>query len=105
MQAPMPGTSSNAAWASGPRRGRILIIDGERANVAFLQRILERAGYSETKGIHDSRQALAVVEEFQPDLILLDLGMPGLDGLVVLETLTRHLANGAYLPVVTLPAD
>ena len=105
MQAPTPSKSSNAAWASSPRRGRILVIDDEPANVALLQRILERAGYNEIRGISDSRQALIVVEEFRPDLVLLDLHMPGLDGFGVLEALQPHLTNGGYLPVLTLTAD
>jgi putative two-component system response regulator len=105
MKAPTPGKSSNAAWASSPRRGRILVIDDEPANVALLQRILERAGYTEVKGISDSRQALALMDEFRPDLVLLDLRMPHLDGFGVLEALKPHLNDGNYLPVLTLTAD
>jgi putative two-component system response regulator len=91
--------------ASGPRRGRILIVDDEPANVGLLTRILQREGYTDVLGITDSRQAPGLVEEFRPDLILLDLRMPGLDGFGVLEAIKPHLTNGNYLPVLTLTAD
>ena len=90
---------------SGTRRGRILIVDDEPANVGLLTRILEREGYTGVRGTTDSRQAPGLVEEFRPDLILLDLRMPNLDGFGVLEAIKPHLTNGNYLPVLTLTAD
>jgi CheY-like chemotaxis protein len=51
------------------------------------------------------RQAAAAVEEFQPDLILLDLMMPLMDGYEVLEQVRREQAPGSFLPVMILTAD
>ena len=93
------------AHAPPTRRGRILIVDDEPANVGLLQRILERAGYRDIRGTVDSRETLLLVEQFRPDVVLLDLRMPCLDGFGVLDALQPYFSNGNYLPVLTLTGD
>lgn len=83
---------------------KILIVEDQEANVRLLERILRQAGYGCYHSVLDSRQALAVYQEFQPDLVLLDLMMPHLDGVAVLQQL-RPLAEGTYCPVLVLTAD
>lgn len=82
---------------------RILIADDEPANVRLLERLLEQAGYRNIRATTDSRQVRALYEEFKPDLILLDLMMPHLDGVAVMEQLP--IAQGEYVPVLVLTAD
>src|SRR2546425_1430019 len=82
---------------------RILIADDEPANVRLLERLLGQAGYRNVRATTDSRQVRTLYEEFQPDLILLDLMMPRLDGVAVLEQLP--IAAGEYVPVLVLTAD
>lgn len=84
---------------------RILIVDDQAANLQVLASVLEYAGYSSVKCIADSREVLASVPEFQPDLILLDLHMPNLDGLAVLDQLATVTAKDDYLPVLILTGD
>jgi putative two-component system response regulator len=84
---------------------RILIVDDEPPNVLLLERILERAGYTNLRGITDSREALAAFAAFNPDIVLLDLHMPHLDGFAVMSALQPALANGGYLPILVLTAD
>src|SRR3990172_8022363 len=84
---------------------RILIVDDEAANVRLLERLLERGGFTNLKGTTDSRQAVPLFVEFQPDLILLDLLMPHKDGFQILEDLKPLIPDGAYLPVLVLTAD
>src|SRR5690606_35162604 len=67
---------------------RILVVDDEPANVRLVERILEIAGYSHVVGIRESSRVRAVLEEERPDLILLDLHMPGVDGFSVLEQIS-----------------
>ena len=55
---------------------KILIIDDEDFNVMLLEKLLEKEGYLHSKSVTDSRQAATVDQEFQPDLVLLDLNMP-----------------------------
>lgn len=84
---------------------RILIVDDERANVLLLERILRKAGYAHLKGITDSREALGLVREMKPDLILLDLHMSHRNGDEVLVDLRAELPPDVYLPVLVLSAD
>lgn len=85
--------------------GRILIIDDEFANVRLLERILAKAGYADLRSTMDPREFAAVFATFEPDIILLDLQMPYLDGFAVLAQLKELLAPETILPVVVLTAD
>jgi PAS domain S-box-containing protein len=84
---------------------RILIVDDQEANILFLEGLLHEGGYHCWRGVLDPRAAAAACAEFQPDLILLDLLMPGLDGFGVLAQLEPFLAAQAYLPVLVLTVD
>ena len=66
---------------------RILIVDDEQANVLLLERMLVRAGYRLVTSTTDSRQAEQLFQETHPDLVLLDIGLPGMDGYAVAERL------------------
>ena len=85
--------------------GRILIVDDELANVRLVERLLRRAGYSQVLGTTDPSDVMALVREWQPDLILLDLRMPRVDGFALLEALRQDLPEDSYLPVLVLTAD
>jgi signal transduction histidine kinase len=84
---------------------RILIVDDEAANVRLLERLLERAGYTNVRSTTDPRQVLPLYNEFRPDLVLLDLLMPHLDGFQIMEKLNPLIPEGAYLPILVLTAD
>lgn len=84
---------------------RLLVIDDEEANVRLLRRILERAGYTEVKATTDPREVERLVHEFNPDLLLLDLHMPHIDGFGVLERLAPHLNGAGDLSVLMLTGD
>jgi putative two-component system response regulator len=86
------------------RNARILIIDDEDANLEILRRILTRAGFAHLTSTNDSRQAAACYIEHQPDLILLDLHMPHLNGLEVMDQL-NEIAEASYLPILILSGD
>ncbi len=83
---------------------KILIIDDEPRNVALLEAILSDSGYTRVKSITDPRLSLETCKTFAPDLILLDLIMPHLDGFAVLESLRSH-GSEMFLPVIVLTAD
>jgi signal transduction histidine kinase len=84
---------------------RILIVDDQQANVRLLERILNRAGYTNLTSTTDSMQAAALFSQIEPDLILLDLAMPGLDGFGVIEQIAPLIPNESYLPILVLTAD
>ena len=83
---------------------KILIIDDDRVTVTLLQQLFQRQGYSRTLGITNSKAAIETCAAFDPDLILLDLIMPEVDGFAILEAL-RSDASETFLPVVVLTAD
>ncbi len=79
---------------------RVLVVDDEE-NIRFLvESGLQLAGM-ETMGAEDGRVALAAVTEFDPDLIVLDVMMPQLDGFDVLRRLRE---SGSTVPVIFLTA-
>jgi two-component system, NtrC family, sensor kinase len=84
---------------------RILIVDDQVANLQSLATVLELSGYSSVHCLDDSRRIVGVVREFQPDLILLDLHMPHVDGLAALELLGEVIPRDEYLPVLMLTGD
>lgn len=69
-----------------------------------MRRILTKAGYSHIETIADSQFVVPVVDEFHPDLILLDLHMPGVDGFEVLSLLGPAI-DQSFLPVLILSGD
>ena len=80
--------------------GRILIAEDERNLVSFLEKALGAAGYS-TTAVGDGAAAVALARDEDFDLLILDLGLPVLDGTEVLRTLR---AQGRRLPVIILSA-
>jgi putative two-component system response regulator len=86
-------------------QARILVVDDEEANVRLLERVLEGAGYHHVRSTTDPEAVLGLVETFRPDLVLLDLRMPRLDGLQILQLLPSVVPEIPDLPVLVLTAD
>jgi cyclic di-GMP phosphodiesterase len=84
---------------------RILIIDDRPENVLLLERMLAEAGYRYLRSITDSRQALAVFTDFNPDLVALDLRMPFVDGFALLKQLRSRIPEDTFVPFLVLTAD
>jgi putative two-component system response regulator len=84
---------------------QILIVDDEEADVRLLGRTLQDAGYENIRSTTDPRQVLPLVRELEPDLILLDLRMPNLDGFAVIEKLYGEIPDSAEVPILILTAD
>ncbi len=86
-------------------RARILIVDDQAANIRLLERLLTSAGYNRIHATTQPTETAALVDQLSPDLILLDLHMPVLDGFGVLDALRPRLAEERYLPVLVVTAD
>ena len=87
-----------------PRLPRILIVDDEAINIQVLERIFEPE-FAQLATTSDPRNALDLFRSFAPDVVLLDLRMPHLDGLEVLAMLTGEIPPDVYLPIVVLTSD
>jgi adenylate cyclase len=88
---------------SGGRDARVLVVDDVPENVRLLEALLGPRGY-EVITATDGRAALELAESAKPDLMLLDIVMPGTDGYQVCRTL-RERDETAVLPIIMLTAS
>jgi len=80
-------------------------VDDEESNLLLLRRILERAGYTRVDVTTDASRVPEMFVEIQPDLVLLDLHMPGMDGFELMEQLRPLTGDGSDVPFLVLTAD
>jgi len=84
---------------------RILIVDDLPANLRLLEELLAREGFTNVVSTTEPEQVLELHAAFDPDLVLLDLMMPGLNGYALLEQLERRRGLDEFRPVLVLTAD
>ena len=68
------------------------------------ERILEQDGYRNVKSLTDPSEVVALYDQFEPDLVLLDLYMPKLDGFAVMKLLEDRISSDTFLPILILTA-
>jgi phosphate regulon transcriptional regulator PhoB len=81
---------------------KVLVIDDEKDIVALLRYHLEKAGFQCVEGM-DGAAALRLIREHHPDLVILDLMLPGMDGLEICRQLRQDAAT-VRLPILMLTA-
>jgi CheY-like chemotaxis protein len=81
---------------------RILVAEDNAVNRELLRELLEARGYTVFEAC-DGQEALHMIEQAQPELLLLDIGMPALDGFGVIRKI-RENPRSALLPVVAVTA-
>lgn len=88
--------------ARAPRHGyRVLVVDDNLDGAMTLSMLLELSGF-DAASAHDGRAALEIVERFRPDAVVLDIGLPGLDGFQVARRLRNSPAfQGLVLIALT----
>ncbi len=88
---------------NGHRRGSVLVVDDEPTIGEVVSRYLERAGYT-TRVAADGPRALELAAAQRPDLVVLDLMLPGMDGLEVMRRLRAQSAGPERPSVILLTA-
>ncbi|WP_240796846.1 HD domain-containing phosphohydrolase [Terasakiella sp. SH-1] len=83
----------------------ILVVDDKPANVMLLEQLLEEEGYGNVISTTDSREVLNIYQSRQIDMVLLDIRMPFMDGLEVMEALREVVGEDDYLPILVLTAQ
>lgn len=83
---------------------KILIVDDQVANIRLLEIILENAGYLDFWSTTNPCEAVPLFAECRPDIVLLDLQMPGMDGFAVMRALKETYPD-EDVPVLVLTAD
>ena len=97
-----PTAPSALVGLKPPKKARVLVVDDEKSNVQLLSRFLNRGGYDVATACN-GREALERVSESVPDLVLLDVRMPVMDGLAVCQKLRSDFATRS-LPIILLTA-
>ena len=95
------------AAASAPplaQSARILVIDDEPTNIKVIQKYLKQYGYDNVRGITDPTIAISDIQNQLPDVVLLDIMMPRISGIEVLQQIRSNAAT-AHLPVIILTAS
>jgi DNA-binding response OmpR family regulator len=80
-------------------RQRIMVVDDDQDMMKLLNRTLELEGF-EAIAVTDGESALNLLEKVSPDLVILDIVLPGLDGLQTLDLIRKH----SDVPVIMLTA-
>jgi two-component system response regulator ResD len=86
--------------AEGTPRGSVVVVDDEPTIAEVVARYLERAGYR-TRVAADGPHALALCAQSPPDLVVLDIMLPGIDGLEVMRRLREHDPSPARVILLT----
>jgi CheY-like chemotaxis protein len=85
-------------------KGRVLYVEDNPANLLLMQRIIDRVDGVDLRSATDAEQGLRIARDEQPDLIIMDISLPGMDGFEALEHLKAD-EKTAHLPVIALSAN
>jgi diguanylate cyclase (GGDEF)-like protein len=95
---PAPDSGGDPAEVESPV---VMMVDDESLNLEVLQTFLEEAGYKEFISVTEPEKALGLLAERRPDVMLLDLVMPGMSGFEILERM-RADETLRHIPVIVL---
>ncbi|WP_447926711.1 GGDEF/EAL domain-containing response regulator [Vreelandella sp. EE27] len=85
-------------------RKHLLVVDDNTANVELLLDLLDDHGFDNTHGMSDPREVVSYCQRKRPDLMLLDIRMPHMDGYAVMEALNAAFGDHAF-PIIVLTAQ
>jgi putative two-component system response regulator len=84
---------------------RVLIVDDHEPTLKLLESLAHHGLSADVRTTTDSRLVLALFREFEPDMMLVDLHMPGLDGLALVQLIATRVSEGEFLPIVMFSGD
>src|SRR5437899_7829364 len=84
---------------------KILMVDDEASNIKLLTQVLQRGGFHQLVTTTESTDAERLFKAESPDIVLLDLQMPHLDGFGVMTALKPHIGPESFVPIMVLTAD
>ena len=96
-EAHLPASGKRREPGGNPPRRRVLVVDDNVDAAKSLARVLTRLHGQEVRVVHDGFAALATAGEFRPEVILLDIGLPGMDGYEVATRLRQRPEFGRTL--------
>jgi CheY-like chemotaxis protein len=91
LAAPDPGSQTSVAEDTPPRC-RILVVDDNVSSAKVMRRILGSRWHHDVELVYDGNAVYEIAQAFRPDIIFLDIGLPGKDGYAVARELRRQPA-------------
>jgi len=85
--------------------GRVVVVDDHEPTLRMLASLVRHGLGADVRATTDPREVLSLFAEFEPDLLLVDLHMSGLDGLALMEQVNERIAHGEFLPIVMFSGD
>ncbi|MCC9599919.1 response regulator [Stieleria sp. JC731] len=101
---PATGVSSVSRPSPDTKPGRVMIVDDEPINIKLIQKFLKGAGYNDFITTVDSREAIDLIHQQSPDILILDVMMPHVSGLEILAQVRADKAI-SHLPVLIVTAS
>jgi CheY-like chemotaxis protein len=92
-------TSGKANMAGSSRSRRVLIVDDNEGSARLLAKLLGRVWGHQVNETHNGKDALQAVGEFRPEMVLLDIGLPDIDGWEVARQIRADPENDGVLLV------
>jgi DNA-binding response OmpR family regulator len=86
-----------------PHRARVLVVDDDKDTVESLVALLETEGYN-AKGIYSARTIISDVHDFKPDVVIMDIAMPGRSGWDAVRAIRGH-RSGKRPMLIALSGD
>ena len=103
-QPPLPPAAAEADWPSGEQAARqsrrVLVVDDNRDGAELVSELLALQGH-EVRVAFAPDEALRMIEHFRPELALLDVGLPGMDGHELARRLRARLGEGCVLAALS----
>src|SRR5690349_11743639 len=96
--------NNNAELTARIRAARILVVDDDVDMLDLVETVLGKRGYTNVYVASDSTAVAKMFELAPCDLVLLDMDMPGMNGLSVMRQVREGLKGGDYMPVVVVSA-
>jgi two-component system OmpR family response regulator len=94
-------TTTSSASSGSPKPRRVLLVDDSVDAAEAMSMLLETLGH-EVRTMHDGPSALAMVDEFAPDVVILDIGLPGMNGFEIARELrTREATRNVLMIALT----
>ncbi len=97
--------TQNPAWQREALHAHILLVDDKPDILRVLEDLLRHQGYQGVSSTTDPREAVALFGEIDPDLVVLDLHMPGMDGFALMAEIGKLIPAGSYLPILVITGD
>jgi PleD family two-component response regulator len=82
-----------------------MVIDDDAEQCELLAQILRTSGFTNILALTDPRKALPSFRQSEPDLVLLDLNMPHINGEELLQQLVQTIPDDVYLPIVIISGE